>query len=245
MTPPIWGTRGPALQLLAGYASRMMSTKAAASGSSSGSGSRGSRGKGLSGGATAGSGNNGGILKNEGIKLPSMRVVYKNAETGASEWQVLTRKDALALAKKMSLDLVLVDAKSTPPVCRLDDFGHMLMEKRKKAKEKKTSQKIKSLKEIYVKAGIDPHDLETKLNKCKEFLADGHQVKVVMMATKVAMTNNPLALDEATLKVLENLESHVGTVQQPKVSNPMRRDFLLNPGKSAVSAASPSGSSTD
>lgn len=157
--------------------------------------------------------------------------MYKNAETGAEEWKVLGRKEALALAKKMSLDLILVDANSTPPVCRLRDFGHMLMEKRKKVKEKKTSQKLKSLKEIYIKAGIDPHDLETKLNKCKDFLTDGHQVKVVMIATKVALTNNPLALDEATLKVLETLEKHVGTVQQPKVSNPLRRDFLLSPSK--------------
>lgn len=176
-------------------------------------------------------GNNGGIIKNEEIQLATMRVVYKDIETGESEWKVLTRKEALSLAKKQSLDLILVDAKSDPPVCRLANFGQMLMEKRSKEKEKKTSQKAKTLKEIYVSAGIDPHDLGIKLNKCKEFLEDGHQVKIVLTVTKVALSNNPLALDETTLKVLENIENHVGTVQQPPGANPMRKDFLLNPKK--------------
>jgi translation initiation factor IF-3 len=166
-----------------------------------------------------------------------MRVVYSNPETGASEWKVLDRKEALAFAAKMKLDLVMVDIKADPPVCRLANFGQHLMEKRSKEKEKKTSQKAKVLKEMYVKAGIDPHDLGIKLGKCKEFLDLGHQVKIVLTAAKVTLAANPLALDETTLKILENLETHVGTVQQPAQSSAMRKDFLLNP-KSGTKSSS-------
>ena len=196
------------------------------SASSSGGGGRRSSGSGKSG--KSGSSESG-MVKNEGIKFPSMRVVFKDPETGANGWKLLNRSEALAFAKKMSLDLVMVDAKATPPVCRLANFGHMLMEKRSKEKEKKVSQKAKVLKEIYIKSGIDPHDLGIKLNKCQEFLEDGHQVKVVLMVNKATLAGNPLALDETTLKVIERLENHAGTVQQPAQLNPLRKDFLLNP----------------
>jgi len=71
-----------------------------------------------------------------------------------------------------------VNGQSDPPVCKLDDFGSVLKKEREKEKEKKVHQKARTLKEMFVGAGIDPHDLGIKMNKVKEFLADGHPVKV-------------------------------------------------------------------
>ena len=47
------------------------------------------------------------MKKNGDIKFPTLRVVFKNEETGASEWKIMSRKDAMALAKSKSLDLLL------------------------------------------------------------------------------------------------------------------------------------------
>lgn len=47
------------------------------------------------------------MKKNGDIKFPTLRVVFKNEETGASEWRIMTRKEALALANSKSLDLLL------------------------------------------------------------------------------------------------------------------------------------------
>lgn len=47
------------------------------------------------------------MKKNGEIKFPTLRVVFKNEETGASEWKIMTRKEALALANSKSLDLLL------------------------------------------------------------------------------------------------------------------------------------------
>jgi hypothetical protein len=47
------------------------------------------------------------ILKNEEIKCPNMRVVYKDPTTSESKWEILDRKAALNLAKRYQLDLVL------------------------------------------------------------------------------------------------------------------------------------------
>jgi len=171
------------------------------------------------------------ILRNEEIKFPTMRVVYKDPSTNENKWEILSRKDALKLAKQHSLDLILVNGKAEPPVCRLDAYGQILLEQKKKEKEKKGSQKARSLKEMYIQAGIDPHDLGIKLNKVKEFLEDGHPVKVSLLAKKSALATNLLSLDETTLKVLEAIEGDVGSVQLQANANPnaMRRDYLFNP----------------
>lgn len=47
------------------------------------------------------------MKKNGDIKFPTLRVVFKNEDTGASEWKIMTRKDAMAMAKSKSLDLLL------------------------------------------------------------------------------------------------------------------------------------------
>lgn len=118
---------------------------------------------------------------------------------------------------------------SDPPVCKLDNFGILLKKEREKEKEKKVHQKARALKEMFVGAGIDPHDLATKMNKVKEFLDDGHPVKVVVTAKRQQIKLNPLCVEETTMGVLEAIESHVSSVQQPERSSASRKDFTLNP----------------
>ena len=47
------------------------------------------------------------ILKNEQIRVTTMRVVYKDSKTGENEWKIMTRTAALQFAKDQELDLVL------------------------------------------------------------------------------------------------------------------------------------------
>ena len=46
-------------------------------------------------------------LVNEDVHFPRVRVVYTSPTTGEGEWQILSREDALNLAREMKLDLVL------------------------------------------------------------------------------------------------------------------------------------------
>lgn len=50
-------------------------------------------------------------FKNESIPVSAytqLRVVYKDKDTGVSKWELLRKVDAIALARKMGLDLLLV-----------------------------------------------------------------------------------------------------------------------------------------
>jgi hypothetical protein len=47
------------------------------------------------------------VVRNEKIKFPEVRVVFEDDATGKSNWQVLSRGDALKLAKSKKMDLIL------------------------------------------------------------------------------------------------------------------------------------------
>jgi len=167
-----------------------------------------------------------GLLKNEGIRYPSMRVVYKNSTTGESEWSVMTRVKALEFAKDQGLDLVLVNAKADPPVCKLEKFGLMLTEARKKHKEVKAKQKARQMKEMFVTSGIEARDFATKMVKVKEFLVLGHSVKVSIVAKKFTKANRfkdgvrrdrMAGFDETTLMLLESIEDLPIIVQEQQI----------------------------
>lgn len=102
------------------------------------------------------------------------------------------------------------------------------MKAAEKKKEIKVNQKSRGLKEIFIGGGIDPHDLGIKLRKVREFLADGHPVKIAVTALKKALKNNPFCVEETTIKVLEEVEDNVASVQQGVSSN-TRKLFTLNP----------------
>ena len=99
----------------------------------------------------------------------------------------------------------------------------------KEAKEKKVSQKARSLKEMFVKGGIEENDLKTKIKKVRQFLLVGHTVKIVVIAKKDILRRNPHAIDETTLKIIEKVEDYVKTVKQGRVGSAFRSDFILNP----------------
>lgn len=178
-----------------------------------------------------------------------MRVVYKDPVTQENKWQILNRREAITFARSQQLDLVLVNGASDPPVCKLENYGQLLMSMKKKDKAKKATQKARAVKEIFIGAGIDPHDLGTKMNHVKEFLSNGHPVRIVVIAKKQNLKDNPLAVEEVTLKVLDSVEKFVSSAQQP-TQTPMRSEFLLNPKSSksnpkASPQASSSSSSSD
>ena len=169
------------------------------------------------------------IVRNEDIKAKEMRVVYTDPDTNEGAWKIMNRKDALSFAKKLEMDLILVNGDTDPAVCKIQDYGKLVMDKSVKRKEQKAAAKSRSLKEMFVKGGIDTNDLNTKVRKIKEFLEAGHTVKVVVLAKKDILRRNPYAIDETTLKIVELVEDYVNTIKQGRASSAFRSDFLLSP----------------
>ena len=93
---------------------------------------------------------------------------------------MLTRFEALDLAKSSELDLVEVSPQADPPVVRVMDFGKFLFEQNKKSHAAKRTQKSIQIKEIKFRPGTDENDYQIKLRNIIRFLTEGDKAKVTL-----------------------------------------------------------------
>ena len=61
---------------------------------------------------------------------------------------ILPTQEALKRAREAGLDLVEVNPKSSPPVCKILDFGKFKYEEKKRQREAKRKQTVVEIKEI-------------------------------------------------------------------------------------------------
>lgn len=113
------------------------------------------------------------IRINHQIRVPQVRVIL---EDGTSPGIISTR-DALQMAKDANLDLVEINPKALPPVCKILDYGKFKYDEKKKAAATKKTQRQSELKELTFRPNTDEHDLSHKLELAKEFLQEGNKVK--------------------------------------------------------------------
>jgi len=115
-------------------------------------------------------------------------------------------------------------------VARIDNSQQKRLAQDRKQKEIVTKMRARSVKEMHVGSLIADHDLRTKMKKVKEFLEDGHPVRVIFMSPDAeSHEKNPMALDQAILKTLELVEKDASTVQPIQSRNRLRKDLLFNP----------------
>ena len=75
--------------------------------------------------------NNKDNLINDQIRCKEMMVIGPNGE----QLGIKSKEDALTLAGYAGFDLVLMNDKSNPPVCKIMDYNRFKYERKKKAKE--------------------------------------------------------------------------------------------------------------
>lgn len=105
---------------------------------------------------------------------------------------VKSRNEALEIAEKANLDLVLVAPQAKPPVARIMDYGKYRFEQQKKEKEQRKNQKVINVKEIRLTPVIEEHDFNTKLRNARKFLGKGDKVKVSVRFRGRAITHKEL-----------------------------------------------------
>jgi len=112
------------------------------------------------------------------IRTSPIRVI---GEDGENLGEMETAK-ALVLAKERGVDLVEIGPNSTPPVCRIIDYGKWKYEQEKTGRLKRQQHKtIKSeVKGVRITFGSGEHDLEVRAKQARKFLEEGHMVRVEM-----------------------------------------------------------------
>ncbi len=94
---------------------------------------------------------------------------------------ILSRQLALSEAEKAGLDLVEISPNASPPVAKIVDWGKFQYQKMKEQQRNKKNAKSTDLKQMRLGLKIGQHDLDIKLRKIREFLADGDKVKIMIV----------------------------------------------------------------
>lgn len=150
-----------------------------------------------------------------------MRVIGPNAE----QLGVLPIGDALKRAEEAGMDLVEIAPTAAPPVCRIVDYGKYRYEQAKKQHGAK--QKSTQLKEVKLRPFTDTHDLDFKTRHARDFLAEGHKVKMTVMFRGREMAHQD-AGRVVLAKVIEQLGAAAQVEQQPRMEG-RNMSILLAP----------------
>jgi translation initiation factor IF-3 len=144
---------------------------------------------------------------NERIRVSEVRLVGPTGE----QVGVVGIEQALRMAQEADLDLVEVAPGSTPPVCKIMDYGKFKYEAAQKVRESRKNQVNTILKTVRFGLKIDDHDYQTKVNQVQKFLRAGDKVKVM-----VVFRGREQSRPEMGVKLLQRLSEHVaefGTVE--------------------------------
>ena len=162
---------------------------------------------------------------NEAITYPEIRVIDENGEQAG----ILKVAEALAMAKKVNLDLVEVSPNASPPVCRIMDFGKFRFEAKKQLNANKKKQKQVQIKEIKFRPRTEEGDYQTKVRKLREFLEGGDKTKVTLRYRGREFAHQELGL--ALLKRVGADLEEFGTIEQMPKMEGRQMVMMISPKK--------------
>ncbi len=113
---------------------------------------------------------------NEAIRAPQLRVIDEDGK----QLGVLSRNEALDLARERELDLVEISPDADPPVVKIVDWGKYNYQRTKQQQQNRKAAKTLELKQMRFGLKIGDHDLDIKMGKVKKFLDLGHKVKITI-----------------------------------------------------------------
>ena len=152
------------------------------------------------------------IRINHRIRVPEVRVIGADG----SMLGVLQTHEAMRLAQEQGLDLVEVNPKAEPPVCKILDFGKFKYEIQKKKAEARKKQKVIEVKEVKLRPNIDDNDYEVKMRAMRKFINEGDKVKITLRFRGREMAHQHLGM--ALLdRVREALDEMAKVEQIPRM----------------------------
>lgn len=166
---------------------------------------------------------------NEEIRDKEIRVIGADG----TQLGIMSAATALNLAAEQELDLVKIAPNSTPPVCKIMDYGKFRFEQLKKEKEARKNQRIVEIKEVRMSPNIDTNDFNTKVKSAQKFLRDGDRVKVTVRFRGREMAHTSIGHDLLVKFGSECAE--VASVDKPPKLDGRHMSMFLSPKASKTS----------
>ncbi len=160
---------------------------------------------------------------NERIRVPEIRVI----DGDGNHVGTMPTEEALKMSREEGLDLVEVSPDTTPPVCKIMDYGKYKYQLSKKVHDAKKHQRVIHVKEVKMRPGTEEHDYQFKLKNIQKFLTSGDKVKLTLIFKGREATHKHLGL-----KVLERVRDdtvELSVVEQPPKAEGRRMTMMLSP----------------
>ena len=138
---------------------------------------------------------------NQRITAPQVSLITATGENLG----VVSLSEALEKARAAELDLVEIAPEVSPPVCKILEFQKFLFAKKKQERKALKGSKKTELKEFKFGPTIGEHDLETKVERAREFLTKNNKVKFTIQF-RGRMNTHPEVGEERLNRVLVMLE---------------------------------------
>lgn len=132
-----------------------------------------------------------------------MRVIDDKGE----QLGIMPTQEAMARADELGLQLVEVNPKTVPPVCKIMDYGKFKYETAKRDREAKKHQKTTELKEVKFRPKTHDHDFDFKTRHIRRFIEEGDKVKLV-----VQFRGREITHPETGRKILEKVITELSDV---------------------------------
>jgi len=160
-------------------------------------------------------------LRNTRKPLTPKKFYFLNFNIPAKELRVidpegkqvglLTKEEALKKAQEFELDLVLIAPHAKPAVAKITDFKKFLYQEEKKLKEAKKGIKKSIVKDIKISLFIAQSDLGRLIDKGKEFLAEGNQVRL-----NLGLKGREMGKQQMAFELLRKFIADLGEVNVSK-----------------------------
>ncbi|MBO5662958.1 MAG: translation initiation factor IF-3 [Alphaproteobacteria bacterium] len=145
---------------------------------------------------------------------------------------VMPTPQALQMALDMGLDLVEMNANGDVPITKIMDYGKFKYEQKKRASEARKNQKTTELKEVWIKPFIEENDLNIKLKKVFEFLAEGNKVKISVMTkgSKKVLARGKDAVPELFARIIDIIGDK-GNLESKSKPDERTKSIIVAPAK--------------
>jgi len=159
------------------------------------------------------------------IRRPEVRVINPDGQ----QLGIYPIRQALTIAAELGLDLVEINPKADPPVCRIMDFGKFKYEQKKQTNVAKKKQKVIEIKEVKMRPKTDVHDFATKLKHVRRFIEEGNKARLT-----IRFRGRELAHPEVAARVLDRMVEAVkdiAVIEQPYAMDGRLMTMLIAPAK--------------
>lgn len=129
------------------------------------------------------------------------------------------------MAMEAGMDLVEISPNTSPPVCKIMDYGKYKYEQHKKSRG--THHRGGDIKGMRLSPNVGEHDFQVKARHVFEFLKDGNKVRVSVWFRGRQMAY-PKA-GENLLARLSEMVSEVGVVEKPPMFEGRNMIMILTP----------------